>query len=122
MKAQLRVAGGDSVEEFASLREWLRDEHDLSGRVHSTDRAVKPTDLSGGGLVEVLTVVVGSGGAAATLARSLNIWLQTRRANVTLTVSVGDRSASIQATHVDGQKVDEALALLREVLSDQNDH
>ena len=84
-------------------------------------RSVGPTELSGGGTVELLTVTLGSGGIAAALARSLNTWLRARRPTVTLTVSVDDRSATLHAHNVGGQQVNETLEILRDVLADTTD-
>jgi Effector Associated Constant Component 1 len=70
---------------------------------------------------EVLTVVLGAGGAAGVLARSLNTWLRTRRPTVTLTVSVKDRSATLEAHHIEGAQVDETLKILRAVLDESID-
>jgi hypothetical protein len=117
-EAQLRVTGGDPVGELASLWEWLGCEPEMHGRVRRLSKPGAPTDLSGG-VAEVLTVALGSGGAAAVLARSLSTWLQTRRASVTLTVSVSGRTASVQARHVDSRQVDEVLGILRDVLADE---
>lgn len=117
-EAHLRITGGDPVGECAALWEWLVDEPEVRGRIRRVSKPRVPTDLSGG-VVEVLTVALGSGGVGAVLARSLNTWLQTRRASVTLTVSVNDRTANIQAQHIDGRQVDEVLGILRDLLADQ---
>ena len=117
MEAQLLLGGVDHFEEVASLEDWLRDEPELRGHVWRTIASVGPTELSGG-VGEVLTVVLGSGGVAAVLARSLNTWLRTRRPTVTLTVSVRDRSATLHAHDVEGLQVDETLKIFRAVLTD----
>jgi hypothetical protein len=117
MEAQLPLSGVDHFEEVASLEDWLRDEPELRGHVRRTIAPVGPTELSGG-LGEALIVVLGSGGVAGVLARSLNTWLRTRRPTVTLTVSVKDRSATLHAHDVEGSQVDETLKILRAVLAD----
>jgi len=117
VEAQLLLGGADRFEEVASLEDWLRDEPELRGLVRRTSPPAGPTELSSG-VGEVLTVVLGTGGAAGVLARSLNTWLRTRRSTVTLTVSAKDRSATLHAHNVDGPQVDETLKILRAVLAD----
>src|SRR5215470_566798 len=117
LEAQLLLGGVDRFEEVAWLEDWLRDEPELRGQVRRTIAPVGLTELSGG-VGEVLTVVLGSGGVAVVLARSLNTWLRTRRPTVTLTVSVKDRSATLHAHDVEGSQVDETLKILRAVLTD----
>jgi hypothetical protein len=121
VEAQLRIGGGDQVEEIASLGNWLQDEPELRGLTQRVGTSIEPTELSGGGVVELLTVALGSGGVAAALARSLNTWLRTRRPTITLTVSVNDRSATLQAHGVDSRQVDETLKILRDVLANATD-
>ncbi len=118
MQARLRVAGGDHVAELASLTDWLRDEPELRGRVEAVTRPVGQNDMSGGA-VELLTVALGSGGALAVLARSLNTWLRSRRPTVHLTVTMNDREVTLRAHNVGNTHVDETLGLLRDVLTDR---
>lgn len=120
MEAQLRISGGERIEEIASLREWLRDEPELRGLIQQVNTPIGPTELSGG-VVGLLTVALGSGGVAAALSQSLSIWLRTRRPSVTLTVSVNKRSATLEAHHIDKQQADETLKLLRELLTNATD-
>ena len=117
MEATLRIGGGDHVDEMASLGDWLQDEPQLRGLTRRVGAPTGPTELSGGGVTDLLTVALGSGGVAAILARSLNTWLRTRRPTITLTVSVNGRSATLQAHNVDSQQTDETLKILRDVLA-----
>jgi hypothetical protein len=119
-QARLMLGGVDRFEEVASLEDWLRDEPELRGRVQRAPAAVGETELSGG-VGEVLTVVLGAGGAAGVLARSLNTWLRTRRPTVALTVSVRDRSATLEAHNVKDAQVNETLKILRAVLDEPID-
>jgi len=120
MDARLRISGGDEVEEIASLRDWLRDEPAVRGLVQPVSEPIGPAELSGG-IVTLLTVALGSGGAGAALAGSLTTWLQTRRPTVKLTVSAKDRTAELHAHRIQPQQVDETLAILRSVLTDDQD-
>lgn len=116
MEAEIRVSGGqgidvDEVGELAALLEWLRGERGLAGAIREVRLPPGPGEL--GGAVEVLAVALGAGGAAGTLARSLFGWLRTRRPSLTVTVTKGARSITIEACDVrDG----DVLALLREIL------
>ncbi|OIJ68436.1 hypothetical protein WN71_008435 [Streptomyces mangrovisoli] len=62
----------------------------------------------------MLTVLLGSGGASAVLARSLTVWLQTRRSDVKITVSTPDgNSVTVEATNL---RPEEALPAITRVL------
>jgi cysteine synthase len=67
-----------------------------------------------GGAFEMLAVAVGSGGAATALARALTSWLQTRRPDVSVTVTKADRSVTFRANDLDAGAV---MPLLRQVLN-----
>jgi hypothetical protein len=120
VEAQLHVRGGDQVEEFVSLVDWLLDEPELRGRVQRVGRPAGSTELSGG-TVELLTVVLGSGGVSAALTRSLTTWLRTRRPVIDLTVSVNDRSVTLKAHGLNTEQVDRSLNILRDILADATD-
>jgi hypothetical protein len=61
----------------------------------------------------MLAVAVSSGGAATALARALVVWLQTRRPNVSVTVTNNGRSVSVQARDLNASAV---MPLLHQVL------
>lgn len=119
MEARVRLDGGDEVSELVSLWAWLNDEDELRGRVRRVDKPIGPTEL--GGVVDVLTVALGSGGAGAVLGQSLITWLRTRRAHVTLTISVGDRTARLDATNLAASQVDGMLDMFRHALADDDE-
>ncbi|GAA2165045.1 effector-associated constant component EACC1 [Actinomadura napierensis] len=82
----LRVSVADDPDALQSLFDWLRREDEFRGRL-----LLEPSGggVGGemGGLLDVLTIALGSGGAGAVLARSLSTWLTNRHANVKVTVS-----------------------------------
>ncbi|MGH3426526.1 MAG: effector-associated constant component EACC1 [Pseudonocardiaceae bacterium] len=93
-----------------SLLDWLRHEDALRGRVRTGHAPVRPGEM--GGVLEVLEVALGSGGAGAVLAGSVSTWLsQPRRADVTLTVTAEDG----RHIELDAHRVRDPAALLREV-------
>jgi len=112
--ARIRVSGGDLPEELASLWEWLRDTDELRGDVSLVERPIGETDL--GGVFDLLAVVLSSSGAGMALSRSLTTWLQSRRSDVKVTVSSGDRTIEF-----DGTNLKEVLPALREVLSSNDE-
>lgn len=97
--------------ELGQLWDWLRHERELTGRVTLIPQAPGPTDL--GGIVDVLTVALGSGGAAAVLAQSLSVWLKTRRSDVSVTVTTDKGTVTVKATDLAHSDV---LPILRQVL------
>lgn len=110
MDACIRVTSRDAAVELASLWEWLRAEPDLRGHVRVTPALPGETEM--GAALDVLTVALGSGGAGAVLASSLNAWLRQRRADVIITVSAPDG----RTVKLDARRVEDPLRLLREVL------
>jgi len=66
-----------------------------------------------GGALDLLAVALGSGGAGVTLAKSLVIWLRTRRPDVTVTVTTPSGTVTLKAKQVrDG----DVMPLLEAVL------
>lgn len=63
-----------------------------------------------GGVVEVLTVALGSGGAGVVLVRALCTWLVQRRADVAVTITAPDGTQ----VQVDAKRAAEPEAIIRE--------
>lgn len=111
MQADIHISARDSVSEYADLLEWLRGERALTGVVSATYRPPGEGEL--GGALDVLAVALGSGGTAVALANSLTAWLQTRRSDVSITVTTDAGSVKIDASRL---RDTEATPMLREVL------
>ncbi|MGH3866467.1 MAG: effector-associated constant component EACC1 [Pseudonocardiaceae bacterium] len=93
-----------------SLLDWLRHEDTLRSRVRTARTPVRPGEM--GGVLDVLEVALGSGGAGAALAASVSSWLsQPRRTDVTLTVTAEDG----RRIELDARRVRDPAVLLREV-------
>ncbi len=116
MEAEIRISQGDAVAEFISLGEWLRGERALAGMVRAVPGQPAETEL--GGALELLAVALGSGGAGATLAKSLITWLQTRGSGVKITVTSRSGSVTLEASQV---KESDVMPLLREVLGTRDE-
>jgi Effector Associated Constant Component 1 len=67
----------DSADQLRALADWLGNENELRGRVTPVEGTLKPGQM--GGVLDALTVAIGSGGAAGTLVQSLFLWLRQRR-------------------------------------------
>jgi hypothetical protein len=117
VEAEIRVSQGDAVAEFSSLQEWLRGERALAGTVRAVPGQPAETEL--GAAFELLAVALGSGGAGATLAKSLITWLQTRRPGVKITVTTESGSVALEARQV---KDSDVMPLLLEVLRTRDEH
>ncbi|MEO7195617.1 MAG: hypothetical protein ABIZ05_12500 [Pseudonocardiaceae bacterium] len=105
----LSISAEDS-DALRSLLEWLRREDALRGRVRTAHAPVRPGEM--GGVLGVLEVALGSGGAGAVLASSVSTWLsQPRRADVKLTVTAEDG----RHIKLDARRVRDPVVLLREV-------
>lgn len=91
-----------------SLLDWLRHEDTLRSRVRTAQTPVRPGEM-GAGVLNVLTVALGSGGAGAVLATSVSTWLSQRHADVTLTVTAEDG----RHIELDARRVRDPAVLLR---------
>lgn len=93
----LRITVADDPNALQSLTDWLRHEDELRGRMQ-LESSGSGTGEEMGGLIDVLTIAMGSGGAGAVLARALSTWLTQRNADVKVTVRGPDgRSVEVDA-------------------------
>ncbi|MFE9534710.1 hypothetical protein [Streptomyces sp. NPDC006691] len=108
---RLLITVDDDADALMSLHDWLRHEDELRGRV-SWEASREGTDGEMGGVLDVLGIALGSGGAGAVLARSLSTWLTHRHIDVKMTVTASDgRSVELDAHLLQG----DVQALVREV-------
>ena len=90
--ASVRVVDGDA-DVVASLAEWLATERELRGAVRTLSNPIGENQL--GAVTDIITVILGSGGAGTVLVSSLITWLRTRPTNVKLMIKSGDRSVEL---------------------------
>lgn len=84
-------------EYLRSLADWLSHEDALRGRVRPARQPPQPGQM--GGVLELLTVSLGSGGAGAMLVRSICAWLGQRRTQVSVSLKDSDgREFAFSAT------------------------
>ena len=105
--ALITVPDGD----VTALLSWLRGERALASRVSLI--RTPPGDGELGGAVDMLTVALGSGGAAVALANSLTAWIKSRRRKVSLTIEGAGGRVTITS---DGPA--DVMPLLREILGE----
>lgn len=85
--------------ELYSLFDWLQRNDEFRGRIKPLSQGSAPQDM--GGTIEVLSVVLGSGGAGAVLVSSLSTWLQTRRARISVEVVMDESGDTVRKLEVD---------------------
>lgn len=100
-----------------ALRDWLTAEDPLRGLVSPLRSPPKPGEM--GGVVDVLNVALGSGGAGVVLIRSLCTWLIHRRTDIAVTITAPDG----KSVHVDAKRAADPEQIMREagVLLDRVD-
>ena len=108
--ARIRIDAGATPTSYHELADWLTGNRVFRGRVNRVTAPPADGQL-GGGVVDVLEVALGSGGAGVVLAQSLAVWLRARRADITITVTRGGKKVVVSA-----RRVSDPEALLREVL------
>ena len=109
MDAEIRIEDGNG-EELEALAAWLRDEGELRGRVRAVHGPIGETEL--GSAVDLLTAVLGAGGAGSVLASSLKTWLLTRRTTAKIIVKAGGRTVTL-----DIDTVEQVAPLLERILA-----
>ncbi|GIJ11426.1 hypothetical protein ACFFMR_18115 [Micromonospora andamanensis] len=82
-----------------SLFTWLQRTDELRGRVRTLPRQPGPHEM--GGALEIISVALSSGGAAAVLAGALNTWLQSRRARVSVEFVVDETGETLRRVEVE---------------------
>lgn len=118
MDVVVRVEGPGAADELRSLRTWLIDDDDFRGRVqlHEADPAQETLT---GGIVNGLTIAVGSLGAA--LATVLVTWLKTRVGRIRLRVTRPDGAVVVmnaeQVRGLDAEGVGLRVAQVADLLN-----
>ncbi|WP_328306732.1 hypothetical protein OG432_01075 [Streptomyces sp. NBC_00442] len=108
---RLLITTTGDLDALRSLGDWLRHEDELRGHLR-LDRASRAAPGEMGGVLDVLSIALGSGGAGAVLARSLTTWLTHRHADVKVTVTAPDgRSVEVEAHLLH----DDVPGLIREI-------
>jgi hypothetical protein len=96
--ADLHIAVDGRDSDVESLQDWLRSEPEFRG--HLRQGEAPGPDGAMGGINEVIIDVISSGAAVA-LARSLQVWLTQRRADVAVKVSgPGGREVVLDAKRI----------------------
>jgi Effector Associated Constant Component 1 len=114
---QIRIGGG-TVDDYIALADYLNGSRDFRGRVRRVTGPPADGTLNAG-VIEMLTVAVGSGGLGVALTASLNKWLENRRPDVTaeVTVTPGRRTVKLHAANANTK----AVQLLHDVLRDADE-
>jgi len=82
--ADLRITVDAQDSDVESLQDWLRGEPEFRGHLRQGEAPAQAGTM--GAVVDVI-VGVASSSAATTLAKSLQVWLTQRRADVTIRLS-----------------------------------
>ncbi|SEF56362.1 hypothetical protein SAMN05444920_10179 [Nonomuraea solani] len=108
MTVQLQVSADSSADALRDLYAWLSEEPELRGRVKIVEAPPEPGAL--GAAPDVLQLLLGAGGALATMATVLVAWLGTRRGEVSIKISRGQEESSVELTAKGVKGLDAAAA------------
>jgi hypothetical protein len=112
MDVRLKLEQTDS-QELGELRDWLRTEPELRGRVTIQDEQPRPGQM--GAIGDMLVVAAGSGGALSVLFASLKAWFaQPKRSDVRIEMQTADGRKIV----LTAERVSRPEELVREVLGD----
>jgi hypothetical protein len=113
--ATIALVDGDAAE-LNSLYAWLQRDDEFRGRVEAVPARSEPGEM--GGVTEMLTVAVGSGGAGAVLAGTLSAWVSSRRAKISVDLVIGDKTRRIE---IDAANATTAAQLFRTAVETANE-
>ncbi len=114
MDLQIRIEGG-AAHDYIELVGWFNRTDDFRGWVRQV--AGRPVDGTlDGGIIELLTVAVGSGGFGVALTTSLNTWLGTRTREISAKVTVNPegRTVELRARNPNTRELELLEGLLRD--------
>ncbi|MEU4392762.1 hypothetical protein [Kribbella sp. NPDC023855] len=117
----LRIVEGGGLDQLLSLLKDLRQDDQVGARAELQQGVPRQGEL--GAVLDSITVVAGSGGALTAVVGAVAVWLRTKGAKVSVSVTKGDRSVRIDGERVsrhdlhDLQKL--TVALLRQLDEDQ---
>lgn len=92
------VSVTDDDEALRALLAWLKQEDELRGRVRMAPTTPAPGEM--GAITDTLTVALGGGGAVTVLLTSVSSWMRSRRSDVSVEVTVGERKVALEAKRV----------------------
>lgn len=96
MDVEITVTGtADTRGELESLLLWLSQEQEYRGRVEFAPAAIEEGEL--GALQEVLLAAIAAGGLDA-LGRTVGVWLQTRRSDITVSLRADGTVEEVSAS------------------------
>lgn len=114
MDVHIQIRSSDEVMAYNELTAWLNGNRTFCG--HVTRKISPPAEGQLGGVIEMISVALGSGGAGVVLAQSLSEWLRNRRSDITIIVTHGDKTVAVRA-----QRVSDPQPLLQGVLREANE-
>jgi hypothetical protein len=111
---ELRImieSDGSGESELRSLHDWLRAEDELTADVKWDTPPISETRM--GAVSDSIIAIFGAGGAGVILARSITVWLKTRRPEVTVRVKSRTRTIQVEARNIkDGEEFIRQIKLL----------
>ncbi|WP_329549989.1 hypothetical protein OG548_45785 [Streptomyces sp. NBC_01356] len=112
-----RVAGGSAEEEARSLHDWLLLDRNVrrSGHIEMASSSPPAPGRQGAAILDLVSLVLGTGINAASLGISIATWRTTRPQQPTVTVERADGSKVTIA----GASPHEAQRLLEQLLGEQ---
>ncbi|MER6014446.1 effector-associated constant component EACC1 [Streptomyces bluensis] len=96
MRVTLAVddGNGDVAGASADLYQWLRQDPELRAFVRGEAPAV-PRDGTMGALGELIALLLAPGGPTAAVGAAIVVWLQNRRGNQTVTITLPDGTQTV---------------------------
>jgi hypothetical protein len=100
----------------SSLYDWLCGEDELRGQVSLTRGNPRPDEM--GDLANIITVAIGSGGAATVLIGSLTTWI-TQRRNAEITLKITSRAG--RPVEINARGTADVVALIKSAVDSVNE-
>lgn len=106
----------DDPAQRSSLRGWLTRSDELRGRFDVVPAGAQPGEL--GGELEVVRLLLESGGVVTVLIESIVLWLRSRRSDVSVEVSVGHNKVTVSGSSLRNASAEDLEKLARSLTQD----
>jgi len=103
----------DDPTQRSALRRWLDESEELHGRVEVAPPVVEPGGL--GPELEIVRLLLESGGVATVLIESIVLWLRSRRSDVSVEVSIGRKKIKVRSGSLRNASTEDLAKLVRSV-------
>ncbi|MFC7278688.1 hypothetical protein ACFQS1_32380 [Paractinoplanes rhizophilus] len=103
----------------SSLRSWLAADENVPRRLKVAPAQARPGEL--GAELEIMRMLLEGGGAVTVLIESVALWLQSRRSDVSVELSIGKKKVSVSSGSLRNASTEDLERLVRGIARELED-